>query len=80
MGNSIYDTRYAKLRKRLRIMRLTAEFTQLNLAVKLGVGQSYISKIERGENFIDVILYARWCEVCGEKAGQTLEAVLKSSK
>ena len=54
-------------------MRLATEITQLQLAEKLGVGQSYISKIERGENFIDVVLYTRWCDVCGVKAGKTLD-------
>lgn len=76
MGNSLYDQRYKSLRKNLRLMRVNAEFTQLQLAEKLGVGQSYISKIERGENFIDVILYARWCEVCGVQAGAMLDATV----
>lgn len=76
MGNSLYDQRYKSLRKNLRLMRVNAEFTQLQLAEKLGVGQSYISKIERGENFIDVVLYARWCEVCGVQAGAMLDATV----
>lgn len=76
MGHSLYDQRYKKLRKNLRLMRVNAEFTQLQLAEKLGVGQSYISKIERGENFIDVVLYARWCEVCGVQAGAMLDATV----
>jgi transcriptional regulator with XRE-family HTH domain len=75
MGNSLYDDRYKLLRKRLRLMRLACEITQLQLAQKLEVGQSYISKIERGENFIDVVLYTRWCEVCGEKAGEILDHI-----
>lgn len=78
MGNSLYDTHYKSLRKKLRLMRLAVEFTQLELAEKLDVGQSYISKIERGENFIDVILYARWCEVCGVQAGAMLDATIHS--
>ena len=76
MGNSLYDQRYKKLQKNLRLMRVNAEFTQLQLAEKLGVGQSYISKIERGENFIDVILYAQWCEVCGVQAGAMLDSTV----
>jgi len=75
MSNSLYDSRYKALRKKLRLMRLAAEQTQLELAKKLDVGQSYISKIERGENFIDVVLYTRWCEVCGVRAGETLDQI-----
>jgi transcriptional regulator with XRE-family HTH domain len=75
MGNSLYDERYKLLRKKLRLMRLASEITQLELAEKLGVGQSYISKIERGENFIDVVLYTRWCDVCDVKAGETLDQI-----
>lgn len=76
MGHSLYETRYKTLRKNLRLMRQAAELTQLQLADTLGVGQSYISKIERGENFIDVILYARWCEVCGVQPGAMLDSTV----
>ena len=76
MSNSLYNARYKALRKRLRLVRLAAELTQVQLADSLGVGQSYVSKIERGENFIDVVLFARWCEVCDEKPGETLDQFL----
>ena len=56
-------------------MRLECEITQLQLAEKLEVGQSYISKIERGENFIDVVLYSRWCEICNVQAGAALDQI-----
>ena len=45
----------------------------------LGVGQSYVSKLERGENFVDVLLYARWCIACGVKPGRTLDALLSGT-
>lgn len=76
MSNSLYNARYKALRKRLRLMRLAAELTQVQLAEKLDLGQSFVSKIERGENFIDVLLYARWCQTCGEKAGKVLDEVM----
>lgn len=56
-------------------MRLAAELTQQQLAKELGVGQSYISKIERGENFIDVMLFVRWCLACQETPGALLDSL-----
>jgi hypothetical protein len=35
------------------------------------------SKIERGENFVDVLLFSRWCAACGVKAGRALDELLK---
>jgi transcriptional regulator with XRE-family HTH domain len=47
------------------------------MAEALGVGQSYVSKLERGENYIDVLLFARWCAACGVKAGKVLDGLLR---
>jgi len=43
------------------------------LADALGIGQSYISKVERGANFVDVLLFVKWCEACGVRAGAVLD-------
>jgi transcriptional regulator with XRE-family HTH domain len=64
------------LRSLLREMRSTAGLTQVQMADALNVGQSYISKLERGENFVDVLLFARWCQVCGIKPGKALDELL----
>ena len=42
-------------------MRIKSGLTQADLAARLGVGQSYISKIERGELGIDLIELRRIC-------------------
>ena len=60
MSTSLYHADYEALRAALRDMRVGASLTQTDMAEQLGVGQSYISKLERGENFVDVILFARW--------------------
>ncbi|RYX90212.1 MAG: XRE family transcriptional regulator [Comamonadaceae bacterium] len=72
---SLYQSEYESLRTLLRSMRMSAGFTQSQLAVALGVGQSYVSKIERGENFVDVLLFAKWCGVCGVQAGAALDSL-----
>lgn len=44
---------------------MAAGLTQTQLAERLAVGQSYVSKIERGEAYVDVLLFADWCAACG---------------
>ena len=75
MSDSLYDHRYAELRAFLRSTRLAAGLTQMQIADVLGVKQSHVSKLERGENFVDVLMYARWCRACNVAPGPFLEAL-----
>jgi transcriptional regulator with XRE-family HTH domain len=61
---SLYDPIYSKVRLFLKTSRKNAGYTQNKLAILLGVGQSYVSKIERAENFIDLVFFVKWCEAC----------------
>ncbi len=79
MPVSLYEAKYDALRALLRAARVDAKLTQIEMAAALGVGQSYVSKIERGENFVDVLLFARWCEACGLNAGKVLDKFLAAS-
>jgi transcriptional regulator with XRE-family HTH domain len=47
------------LGKRVRLLRLTAELTQDQLAAKAGMSRSFISLIEHGAHGIDVARLAR---------------------
>ena len=47
------------LGKRIRLLRLTAELTQDELAVKAGMSRSFLSLIEHGRHGIDVARLAR---------------------
>lgn len=76
MSVSLYHADYNALRALLREVRSKAGLTQMQMADALNVGQSYVSKLERGENFVDVLLYARWCQVCGIKPGKALDELL----
>lgn len=76
MPTSLYQSDYQFLRTVLKDLRTEAGLTQVQMAEALGVGQSYISKLERGENFVDVLLYARWCQACGAKPGKVLDKML----
>lgn len=76
MSASLYHVDYNDLRVLLRSVRVKAGLTQVQMAETLGVGQSYVSKLERGENFVDVLLYVRWCQACGIKPGVVLDELL----
>lgn len=65
MPVSIHHPRYQALRAVLVDVRTAAGLTQMQLAQRLEVGQSYVSKIERGEAYVDVMLFADWCSACG---------------
>lgn len=47
------------------VARKAAGLTQAKIAEKLGIGQSYVSKIERGDCYVDVLLFLDWCNACG---------------
>lgn len=60
-------------REELADIREMAALTQVELIVRLGVGQSYISKAERGETYIDALLLVDWCSACGVQSAAAME-------
>ncbi|WP_038484220.1 helix-turn-helix domain-containing protein [Collimonas arenae] len=68
----IYSQRYEALREVLQGVRHSAGLTQAELAQKLGRGQSYVSKIERGERYLDALEFILWCEACGASPGKII--------
>ena len=70
---SVHHHRYSSLRKHLKAMRTGAGLTQAELANKLKlVDQSYVSKIERGERYVDMLFYLDWCRACGVSASDAV--------
>ena len=62
---SIHHPRYVALRQHLKALRKGAKRSQVELAALLGEDQSYVSKIERGERYVDLLFYLDWCRACG---------------
>lgn len=60
-------------------LRKAAGLSQVQLADRLGVGQSYVSKIERGEAYVDVLVFIDWCEACGARAVNVIDGFAQSS-
>ncbi|WP_321890709.1 helix-turn-helix domain-containing protein [Paraburkholderia tropica] len=61
---SVHHPRYTVLRAHLKALRKEAGLTQVQLAQRLSVDQSYLSKIERGERYMDILFYLEWCRAC----------------
>lgn len=57
---SIYDTAYQKLLRELRTARQAAGLSQDQLATRLGKHQTFVSKIEKGQRYLDVLEFVRW--------------------
>ena len=56
----------------LRKVRLEAGFSQEVLAKELGVSQSYVSKVERGERQMQVLEFLKVCKAMGLDASTIL--------
>lgn len=63
---------YAQLLKRLRQARLEAHLTQEDVAVRLGVRQNFVSKMETGERRIDPVEFAELAELYGKEVTDLL--------
>ena len=65
MEKSIYTREYTLLLEALRSTREAAGLTQLEVASKLAVTQTFVSKCERGERRLDIIELRAWCDALG---------------
>jgi transcriptional regulator with XRE-family HTH domain len=78
MALSIHNRRYEAMRLRMKEMRQSAGLTQAQIAKKLRVvDQSYISKIERGERYVDALFFLDWCWACGVRASDVVRELEK---
>jgi transcriptional regulator with XRE-family HTH domain len=76
MPIALHHPRYQALQSVLARMRQEATLSQVQLAERLNLGQSFVSKIERGQAYIELTLFIDWCQACGVKPGVILDAVL----
>lgn len=79
MPSSVHHPRYVALQEQLKTMRETAGMTQSDLAAALRVGQSFVSKIERGERYVDVLFYIEWCRACETDPSQSMKVLLAAT-
>ncbi|MFZ5995202.1 MAG: helix-turn-helix domain-containing protein [Thermodesulfobacteriota bacterium] len=65
MQKAIYSQDQGRLQKLLKTARLEASLTQAELAQRLGVNQSFVSKYESGERRLDLIELRNICKALG---------------
>ena len=61
---TVHHSRYKSVQAHLLQLRVASGLTQVELAERLKVDQSRVSKIERGERYVDVLFYLDWCRAC----------------
>ena len=83
MSKSIYRDDYALFLRHLRNAREKAGLTQEQVARKLGLTQTFISKCERGERRLDIIELRDFCTTLGLSLGEFVaefETALKKGR
>lgn len=63
MGSSVHSERYQQFLARFKAARLEAGLTQVEVASRLNLPQSYVSKCESGERRVDVIELADFASI-----------------
>lgn len=77
MPVSIHHPRYQALQAEMAAVRRSAGLSQVELSKVLGVGQSYVSKVERGEMYVDVMVFIDWCRACQVRPEETLSRLVQ---
>ncbi|MBX3587764.1 MAG: helix-turn-helix transcriptional regulator [Ramlibacter sp.] len=65
MFKTRYSRRYKQFLLALRAAREAKGITQVEVANKLRMDQSWVSKVERGERRLDVVELELWCHAIG---------------
>jgi transcriptional regulator with XRE-family HTH domain len=69
------EVRYRRFLIRLRKARIDAGMTQVEVAEVLGKPQSYVSKVETGERYLDVIEAMDLARACKKSLGHLLRGL-----
>lgn len=75
MEKSIYTKEYTLLLEVLRTAREAAGLTQVEVASRLAVTQTFVSKCERGERRLDIIELRSWCGALGIKIDELIRSL-----
>ena len=75
MDKSIHSENYQSVISLLKKARVDAGITQIDLANKLGVTQTFVSKCERCERRLDIIELRSFCTAIGINLLDFIEAL-----
>lgn len=79
MARALASPSHTVLRRLLVEARKDAQLTQQQVAAKLGLPQSYVSKYENGERKLDVIEFLAVCDVLGASTADIIENIRRSA-
>lgn len=79
MVRALASPSHTVLRRLLVEARKDARLTQQQVAAKLGLPQSYVSKYENGERKLDVIEFLAVCDVLGASTADIIESIRGSA-
>jgi transcriptional regulator with XRE-family HTH domain len=77
MKKSLHDDAYFRFRNMLKEFREAKKLTQAQLAHRLSVPQSFVSKYETGERRLDIIETVLICQALETSADRLLSKLLK---
>ena len=66
MQKSIFTEEHKKIQKKMKLARIEAEMTQKDVADKLNIQQSLISRIESGQRRVDIVELKRFAKLYGK--------------
>jgi transcriptional regulator with XRE-family HTH domain len=78
VGKSLHQKRTETLTRLLVEARKEAGMTQADVAAKLGHGQAYVSKYERGKKALGVIEFIEVAEALGLDPSETVEKLRRT--
>lgn len=74
VAKTIHREEYTRLLALLRQTREAAGLRQVDVATRLGVAQSYVSKVESGERRLDILELRDYCAVLDVTLSEFLRA------
>lgn len=73
MTKALHVDEYNHFKKRLKEARIHSGFTQMQVAKRLGLPQSYVSKIESGERRVDAVELEKLAKIYGKSISYFLK-------
>lgn len=79
MPKSVFSDRYKAFLAGLIEARRGAALTQVDLAMRLGKPQSFVSKVETGERRLDFVEFVDWAQAVGVNELDLAASILANS-
>ncbi len=70
-----FEPEYREIVAALVALRHAAGLNQTELAERMHVDQTAVSKYERSERRIDIVDFIRWCKACSRSPGALLDSL-----